>query len=969
MIRSAAQCGLGLLLLALLAVPTAWAQNASISGTVTDASDGLPLAGATVEALVGNSSRAGIVTDIDGRYALTGLAAGTYTVRVRYLGYNENESLVTLADNERRTLNIAMQQGGLELDAVVISASRQAEKVLDAPASISVLDARDIERDVAPSPSTLLRNTVGTDVVQTGVDRYEVVLRGFNNAFSGSAYVLTDYRQASAPSLGVNIYSIMPANSVDLEQVEIVRGPGSALYGPGVDEGVIHYFTKDPFRHPGTTVSLMGGERSMFSGALRHAGVFGENIGYKIIGNYAQAEDWGLDANDPADAAQLAGDFVYADPNTAPSNQDVDATTGRLLRNDDYMKYNVHGEVQYRFDAQTTLAIAGGRSGLTSTVLSGIGTLQADDFGYSYGQIRLQSGGFFAQAYLNRNSAGDSYVYGTGQTVVDKSLQFNAQAQYNTSYAQGRHRLILGADFEQVTPDTDETIYGRFEDDAKISEIGAYAQTTLSLSPMLDLTLAARGDYNNIVETFQVSPRVAAVFKPTNGHSFRASYNRAFSSPGNNSLFLDIEAQRITYSTGQSLIFYGRGSADGVTFDNFRSTNTARFSLPGTLFGTDLPISAMPLQAFYGVFAAGLEAQFNAAIAAGPAGIAQLPAPFNGLAAPQLQAVIGLVNGLTVPIGAATTDAAVATAVPTDISPLDQTTSQVFELGYKGIFADRVLIAVDGYLTNKKNFVGPLTLESPIVVLNSGEFTGDLAAALAPILQGIIANDPVTAGFLASLGLDAASTAGLLASNAAAAFGTNPVAVVQPDQEVVAPGTANAVGGFLGYRNFGDITYWGVDAAIQFLASDNLTLFGNISLVSDDFFDNEELDEANTSLGLALNAPTFKGKLGFNVTTDMGLSFGAAGRYVDSFPVLSGPYVGGVPASYRAANGIPDAADFGPVEDYFLLDLNLGFDFKNMIPGLRADVAVQNLLDDSRREFVGGPQIGRMALGRLTYSF
>ncbi|HMB93016.1 MAG TPA: TonB-dependent receptor, partial [Rhodothermales bacterium] len=172
--------------------------------------------------------------------------------------------------------------------------------------------------------------------------------------------------------------------------------------------------------------------------------------------------------------------------------------------------------------------------------------------------------------------------------------------------------------------------------------------------------------------------------------------------------------------------------------------------------------------------------------------------------------------------------------------------------------------------------------------------------------------------------------------------------IVQPFENNEGPGNVPEL--LLSYRNFGEIDYYGADVSVQFLASERINLFGNISWVSDDFFDNEELDEAGSSLSLALNAPTFKGKFGGSYSVPGSFSVNASGRYVEGFPVASGPYL-------------------GEVDSYFLLDLGAGYDFARYAPGLRLDVTVTNVLDEMHYEFVGAPQIGRMAMARLIYSF
>ena len=73
-------------------------------------------------------------------------------------------------------------------------------------------------------------------------------------------------------------------------------------------------------------------------------------------------------------------------------------------------------------------------------------------------------------------------------------------------------------------------------------------------------------------------------------------------------------------------------------------------------------------------------------------------------------------------------------------------------------------------------------------------------------------------------------------------------------------------------------------------------------------------------------------------------------RYIDEFPVLSGPYVGIVPS-------------------YFLLDVGGGYDFGKSLPGFRVDLLIQNVLNNKHREFVGAPMLGRFTTLRAIYSF
>ncbi|MDA0379203.1 MAG: carboxypeptidase-like regulatory domain-containing protein, partial [Bacteroidetes bacterium] len=127
-------CALTLVLL--LAVPAS-AQNGTVSGTITVEEDGAALAGANVVALDADGSIVtGAATQLDGTYSFS-IAAGTYTLRARFVGFQDCEMSVTVAAGGSTTMDCALSQTGLELNTVIVAASRREGKALDAPASIS----------------------------------------------------------------------------------------------------------------------------------------------------------------------------------------------------------------------------------------------------------------------------------------------------------------------------------------------------------------------------------------------------------------------------------------------------------------------------------------------------------------------------------------------------------------------------------------------------------------------------------------------------------------------------------------------------------------------------------------------------------------------------------------------------------------------------------------------------------------
>ncbi|MGB1971874.1 MAG: TonB-dependent receptor plug domain-containing protein, partial [Flavobacteriaceae bacterium] len=119
------------------------------------------------------------------------------------------------------------------------------------------------------SPLRALINSPGVELQQQTGQRINIALRGASGIFSTNVFPMLDYRSLISPGLEYFDSQNSPLNTIDIERVEVVLGPGSALYGPDVTTGVIHFISKDPFKHPGTTLEIIGGERYTQKYALR----------------------------------------------------------------------------------------------------------------------------------------------------------------------------------------------------------------------------------------------------------------------------------------------------------------------------------------------------------------------------------------------------------------------------------------------------------------------------------------------------------------------------------------------------------------------------------------------------------------------------------------------------------------------------------------------------------------------------
>ena len=228
-------------------------------------------------------------------------------------------------------------------------------------------------------------------------------------------------------------------------------------------------------------------------------------------------------------------------------------------------------------------------------------------------------------------------------------MLLNGQVQYGLNLFNGREELLLGSDYKLTVPKTEGTIHGRNESMDQIEELGAYVQSTTMVTEDVTLTLALRGDYNNLYEKLQVSPRAGILFKITSGHNFRVAVNHAYGAPVLNPNFLDLRVQDDPISGPFSLAIQGQGAHQGFTFNQFRENQLIRYLIPDlgdlqqpanpSFFGQHVPLDRLPVHPVFEAFAADLtNALLNGQT---------LPAPLNGLSLSDRERFAQLINQLT----------------------------------------------------------------------------------------------------------------------------------------------------------------------------------------------------------------------------------------------------------------------------------------------------------------------------------
>ncbi len=480
------------------------AAAATISGVAVDQSGGA-MPGAFVSA---TDSQAGVtrttVTEADGRFSIT-VPPGTYVVRGELSGFAPSLSDRTaLAPGQiaSLTLTFRIQPYG---ETVVVTGSRAPEELRTTPVAVTVIRGDTIDTSPAAHFGDLLRGVPGLNAIELSVRDVQLATRTATGRNARTTLALLDGRTVYQDYFGMVLWDLMPVNFNELKQVEVLRGPGSALWGANAMTGVINMITKSPREMLGTEAYIGVGERSTREAGILHAGARGA-LSYKASGSYYTQEAWARPATLP-DGTPLP---PYA-------NQDTTQFKGNVR-----VDYDRSDRVRWRFDGG--VATSGG------VLLVSTGPFDVHPMHQAYGSVEYTNGSASLNVFVNDHQAHYSGLLGPNQVDVS-SQSFHAEAK--DSRAVGRHLLVYGGSVNHSRFDL------TFAPDAhRREQAGAFLSDDIALTPRFKVSAGGRLDYFN---TFgpSFSPRVGARYELAPGHTLRATFNRAYVAPSITENFAD----------------------------------------------------------------------------------------------------------------------------------------------------------------------------------------------------------------------------------------------------------------------------------------------------------------------------------------------------------------------------------------------------------------------------------------------
>ncbi|SDL11931.1 TonB-dependent receptor [Siphonobacter aquaeclarae] len=361
-----------------------------------------------------------------------------------------------------------------ELAEIVISASRVPESVLKSPVSIDVLDARRIRLSAQPSYFDAIENIKGVQLLTSSLGFKVYNTRGFAATTNVRFVQLVDGRDNQAPHIGAPIAAALAPSDLDIQQVEVLPGVASALYGMNALNGMVNILTRNPFDYQGLSVGQKTGVNHVGSSAasaqaysetsLRYAQQWNRRFAFKVNLVYQRGYDWvadnrsDLNPNGNASLQLFGRDNPAYDPVSGYGNEAANRRTltlggkrysvGRTGYYEDevtdYHLQNLRGDIALHYRISPTVELVYAYQAATlNNVYQRTNRFRLENYRLDQHSLTLTTPSVQIRAYRSRENTGDSYNIRSMAENIDKSFKTDNQwfadftSQFNTDTKNG----------------------------------------------------------------------------------------------------------------------------------------------------------------------------------------------------------------------------------------------------------------------------------------------------------------------------------------------------------------------------------------------------------------------------------------------------------------------------------------------------------------------------------------------------
>ena len=362
---------MGLLLFLLTIVITVTAQETTtVSGSVTI---GKTKEAATAISVTIKGTTTGTFTDDKGEFKFSTAQKPPFVLVFSSVGYADKE--VAYSGNGK--ISVELQTAYTLGDEVVVAASRVPEKILQSPVSIERVTSSAIRNAIAPTYYDLIGTLKGVDVTTSSLTFKSISTRGFNGSGNLRLNQLVDGMDNQAPGLNFSVGNVIGLTELDVDNMELLSGASSALYGPGGMNGTLLINSKDPFKYQGLSFQIKEGVKDVDNYqrnmnvyndvSLRWANKVSDKFAYKIGVQYIQSTDW---------LANNTSDYNRSATTGFPFGQPI---AGTRQSDPNYDGVNVYGD-------ETTASLASVATGVLGAIQAKLG---APTYNYLYGASQM----------------------------------------------------------------------------------------------------------------------------------------------------------------------------------------------------------------------------------------------------------------------------------------------------------------------------------------------------------------------------------------------------------------------------------------------------------------------------------------------------------------------------------------------------------------------------------------------------
>ena len=418
-------------------------------------------------------------------------------------------------------------------EVVVVTASRREEQLINAPATMTVVTEEAIGAAPSPTLVEMMRLVPGVNVTQISARDVNITLRAPTGSLENSTLVLLDGRSIYQDFFGFVMWDFIPVDAVQMKQIEVIRGPASAVWGSNALTGVVNVITKTPREMVGNSVSIQFGQ---FDRTPRDDSFDGGGL-FTINATHAQAPTERF-------AFKISGGLMAQEAFIRPTGPvpNGSGTAYPAFQNRGTRQPKLDARADYDFpDRRRKLILAGGIAGTDGIIYTGLGPLDVQAGStFKYGRVAYHHDQFRLQGFVNSlNGEGplmlqvDEQGNAANQTFENQSYDVELS---NVNVIGTRHVLSYGGNFRDNRFDLSLAPDGHHR-----AEGGAYVQDEIFFSDRIRWIVGTRVDWFGVLNKSVFSPRTTLLVKPLPRHTIRFSYNRAFRAPSFLNSYIDLE--------------------------------------------------------------------------------------------------------------------------------------------------------------------------------------------------------------------------------------------------------------------------------------------------------------------------------------------------------------------------------------------------------------------------------------------